>query len=229
MNDKLKSIFIFLLPIFLAFGVSAQDLPVTAWNGDSLDKRPLIFYVSGDGGINRFSTQLCETIKNEGYDVAALNARSYFYSRKTPEQTAFDFGNYLNQIIKGRINQQIVLIGYSFGADIVPFILNRLPNYIHTKVMVSFLMASSGSTDFEIHWSDILGGNSKRKMDVVSEINRLAGDSIVIISAGNDHSLDINKITLHTYTREVLPGGHHFDGDTDEITKVIIKHIQQMR
>ena len=149
-----------------------------------------------------------------------------FYSKKTPEQTTIDFGNYLLQKIKVRTNQQIVLIGYSFGADVVPFILNRLPKNIHDKVIVSFLMASSGSTDFEIHWSDILGGNSKRNRDVVSEINKLNGDRIVIISASDDHVLDINKITLNKYTREVLPGGHHFDGDTDEITKVIIKHVK---
>jgi type IV secretory pathway VirJ component len=60
----------------------------------------------------------------------------------------------------------------------------------------------------------------------VSEINKLNGDRIVIISASDDHVLDINKITLNKYTREVLPGGHHFDGDTDEITKVIIKHVK---
>ena len=87
-------------------------------------------------------------------------------------------------------------------------------------------MASSGSTDFEIYWEDILGGNSKRKMDVVAEINRLSNERIIIISSSDDHTLDINKITLDKYTREVPPGGHHFDGDTDEITRVIIKHIQ---
>jgi type IV secretory pathway VirJ component len=225
MNVKLKPLFLFFLSVLFGPVAFAQDLPVTVWNADTQDK-PLVFYISGDGGMNRFSTELCETINNEGYDVIALNARSYFYSKKTPEQTTIDFGNYLLQKIKVRTNQQIVLIGYSFGADVVPFILNRLPKNIHDKVIVSFLMASSGSTDFEIHWSDILGGNSKRNMDVVSEINKLNGDRIVIISASDDHVLDINKITLNKYTREVLPGGHHFDGDTDEITKVIIKHVK---
>jgi type IV secretory pathway VirJ component len=215
MNVKLKPLFLFFLSILFGSVGFAQDLPVTVWNASTHDK-PLVFYISGDGGMNRFSTELCETINNEGYDVIALNARSYFYSKKTPEQTTIDFSNYLSQKINGRTNQQIVLIGYSFGADVVPFILNRLPKNIHNKVIVSFLMASSGSTDFEIHWSDILGGNSKRNMDVVPEINKLNGD----------HELDINKITLNKYAREVLPGGHHFDGDTDEITKVIIKHVQ---
>lgn len=213
------------MAIFTISVAFAEDLPVTMWDAATHNK-PLIFYISGDGGMNNFSTELCETINNEGYDVIALNARSYFYSKKTPDQTAIDFSNYLNEKIKGRTNQQIVIIGYSFGADVVPFILNRFPDSFRSKITASFIMASSGSTDFEIHWADILGGNSKRKMDVVAEINRLSNERIIIISSSDDHTLDINKITLDKYTREVLPGGHHFDGDTDEITRVIIKHIQ---
>ena len=62
-------------------------------------------------------------------------------------------------------------------------------------------MASSGSTDFEIHWSDIFGGNSKRSMDVVTEINKLAGENIVIINGSDEETLALNKISLKIYSR----------------------------
>ncbi len=62
-------------------------------------------------------------------------------------------------------------------------------------------------------------------MDVVSEINKLTDEKVVIISASDDKTLAVNKITLKRFTREVLPGGHHFDGDTDEIVKVIISNM----
>ena len=117
------------------------------------------------------------------------------------------------------------MIGYSFGADVLPFILTRLPKEFHDKISVSFLMAPSESTDFEIHWSDIFGGNSRRNMDVLTELNKLINDKIVIISASDDGHFPLNKISLKRYTHEVLPGGHHFDGDTDEIIKVIINDI----
>ncbi len=60
-------------------------------------------------------------------------------------------------------NQQIVMIGYSFGADVLPFILNRLAEKLMIRYLCHYLMASSGSTDFEIHWADIFGGNTKTK------------------------------------------------------------------
>lgn len=206
------------------FSGQAQDLPLKEWAANTHDK-PLIFYISGDGGMNNFSTSLCEKLNGKGFDVVALNARSYFYEKKTPDKTASDINSFLDKKLSDRKNQQIVFIGYSFGADVVPFILNRLPKETDDKVLVSFLMASSGSTDFEIHWSDIFGGNTKRSMDVVSEINKLTDEKVVIISASDDKTLAVNRITLKRFTREVLPGGHHFDGDTDEIAKVIISNM----
>jgi type IV secretory pathway VirJ component len=118
-----------------------------------------------------------------------------------------------------------VFIGYSFGADVMPFVLNRLPKNILDVVEVSFIMASSGSTDFEIHWMDMFGSNKKRSMDVVDEINKITNQKIIIINGSDDNNLDINLIHLKKYTLVVLPGGHHFDGDTKEIVEKITKYL----
>lgn len=224
----MKNIFLLTLlfsPFLHSANASAQDFPIKEWASASQDK-PLIFYLSGDGGLNKFSNSLCNGISKKGYEVIELNSKSYFWDKKTPQQTAVDVNNYLVKKISGRKNQQIVMIGYSFGADVLPFILTRLPKDVHDKILASFLMASSGSTDFEIHWADIFGGNSKRDMDVVSEVNKLVDDKIIIISSSDDRHLEANKITLKRYTHEILPGGHHFDGDTDEIVRVILNDMQ---
>ena len=204
--------------------VSAQDFITKEWPSHT-NNTPLIFYISGDGGFNKFSNDLCESLNKKGFDVVALNSKSYFWNKKTPEKTTIDINNYLTNKMTGRKNQQVLLIGYSFGADVLPFILNRLPKNMHEKIVASILMGSSGSTDFEIHWSDIFGSGKKRNMDVATEINKLSNDKIVILSGSDNQELDARKITLKKYTLEILPGGHHFDGDTEEITRVILKHI----
>lgn len=200
------------------------DFATKEWNAVTHEK-PLLFYISGDGGFNKFSTNLCEALNKEDYDVVALNARTYFDDKKTPEQTTIDITNFLSKKLTGRKNQQVAFIGYSFGADVLPFVLNRLPKNFEDKVKTSFFLASSGSTDFEIHWSDIFGGSTKRSMDVASEINTLQNKKIVIMNGSDDRNLDRKKITLNKFTFVELPGGHHFDGDIDEIVKAIIKNI----
>lgn len=225
MNKYVIVLCVLLAPFLTPSPVKSQNLPMKEWVTASHDK-PLIFYISGDGGMNNFSTSLCEEFYKKGFDVFALNARSYFWDKKTPQKTADDVNNFLSQKLSGRKNQQVVLIGYSFGADVLPFILNRLSKNIDDKILVSFLMASSGNTDFEIHWADIFGRGTKRSLDVVSEINKLKDEKIVIISASDDKTLEVNKITLKRFTREVLPGGHHFDGDTGEIVNVILNDLK---
>jgi type IV secretory pathway VirJ component len=222
-----KPVFSMLLFFSLFANISfsaAGSLPVREWAAPSHDK-PILFYISGDGGLNRFSTDLCESLNGKGFDVVALDAKSYFYHKKTPEQAAQDISAYLLKKIAGRKNSQIAFIGYSFGADVLPFILNRLPKNIQDDVVVSFIMGSSGSTDFEIHWLDMFGSNKKRSMDVVDEINRLSNKKIVIISGSDDNNLDINRIDLKKYTLVVLPGGHHFDGDIEEIVENVMKYL----
>lgn len=224
MNRHFKFVAFFVIS-FLFFSFNLPDnLPIQEWSSPSQNK-PLIFYLTGDGGMNSFSTSLCESLNKQGFEVSALNSKSYFWDKKTPDQTAADISKYLTQKLNGRKNQQIVMIGYSFGADVLPFVLNRLPPSLNPKLIVSFIMASSGNTDFEIHWADILGRGNKRSMDVVSEINKINGDKIVILNGSDEHELDLSRITLKKYTHEVIPGGHHFEGNINEIVKVILTDI----
>ncbi|MFS8083680.1 MAG: AcvB/VirJ family lysyl-phosphatidylglycerol hydrolase [Ginsengibacter sp.] len=203
---------------------NAGSLPIKEWTAPSHDK-PLLFYISGDGGLNKFSVGLCQSLNDKGFDVVAIDAKAYFNDKKTPEQTTLDIAGYLSKKLTGRVNRKIALIGYSFGADVLPFVLSRLPKNILDDVEVSFIMASSGSTDFEIHWLDMFGSNKKRNMDVVDEINKIPNQKIVIINGSDDNNLDINRIHLKKYTLVVLPGDHHFDGDTNVIVDKIMKYV----
>lgn len=222
-----KIFFLFLISMTSNFVIGnpakGEDFAIKEWNAPTHEK-PLLFYISGDGGFNKFSTDLCDALNKDNFDVIALNAKTYFDDKKTPEQTTLDITNFLSKKLAGRKNQQVIFIGYSFGADVVPFLLNRLPNNFQYYVKTSFIMASSGSTDFEIHWSDMFGGNTKRSMDVVAEINKLQNKNIVIMDGKGDHNLDKSRITIK-YTYVVLPGGHHFDGDTDEVANELVTHM----
>lgn len=223
MKWKIPLLFYFTLFVVI-FDAGAQNLPVREW-ASPVKSKPLIFYISGDGGMNKFSNSLCGALNAKGFDVIALDAKSYFWEKKTPDQTTRDISGILLSKIAGRQNQQIVFVGYSFGADVLPFVLNRLPATLHNKVGIAFIMASSGSTDFEIHVFDMFGSGKKRSMDVIPEINRLSNYEVVIISSSDDQELNTRQITLKNYHTETLPGGHHFNGDTNEIVSRILKYL----
>ncbi|MBS1656425.1 MAG: virulence factor family protein, partial [Bacteroidetes bacterium] len=132
---------------------------------------------------------------------------------------------YLESKLNGRKNQQFILIGYSFGADVTPFIVNKFAAGIKSKLLSVILMGPSTSTDFEIHWTDILGGNKKRDMDVVAEVNNMGSQPVTIISGSDETSFPYGAIKLKKYSHEVLPGGHHFEGNTKEVVSAILRHM----
>jgi type IV secretory pathway VirJ component len=218
-----KIFFAFVFPLFFIITLAQKSkLPLKEWN-TSVDK-PLVFYISGDGGYTSFSEGVCATINKAGYMVTSLNSKSYFDDKKTPRQTTDDFVNYLNDQFNKRKDRQFLLIGYSFGADITPFVVNLFPDSIKKKLISVILLSPSTSTDFETHVWDKLGLKKKRSMDVVAEVNKLGTMKTAII-LGNDDDFPINSIKLKNYVHELLPGGHHYEGNTDEVAKTIMKYF----
>src|SRR4030095_8505034 len=100
-------------------------------------------------------------------------------------------------------------------ADVIPFIVNKLPDLLKKKLVCVILLSPSTTTDFEIHWSDLLGSNKKRSMDVVAEINRMGNYKTVTLFGSDEHGFPVKSIKLPNYINEKLPGGHHYDGDFD--------------
>lgn len=223
----MKTITLLMLIVVSAFSLFARvptdTLPVKTWPSPAAT--PLVLYISGDGGFNSFTTNLCNNINKSGYAVAAVNSKAYFWDKKTPEKTSADITAYLSSELEGRSNQQLVMIGYSFGADVMPFIVNRLDPEMKKKLVSVVLISPSTSTDFEIHWSDMFGGNAKRSMDVVAEINKMAVPKLASFFGSDEKDFPVNQVDLKNYRNVTLPGGHRFDGKTEELAQSIIKEF----
>ncbi len=213
---------------FAVYSASAQTiepLPVKEWRSESANT--YIFYICGDGGLNNFSIELCNHLNQAGYDISALNAKSYFWEKKTPEESASDIAHYLDKLLHGKNNYKIVMIGYSFGADVMPFIINRLPINIKSKTKGAFMISPTSSTDFEIHLLDIFGVNKKRNMDVVDEINRMKVPRTVLFFGEDETGLPPDK-PVKKDTLIKIPGGHHFDHDSRRLADILIGEIKRM-
>lgn len=220
-----RNLFILLFVSLAGFAAVGQTdtLPTKEWTSPA--QSPLVLYISGDGGFNSFSTTLCAAINKSGYAVTAVNSKIYFWEKRTPEQTCLDISGYLNKIFQGRANQQLVVVGYSFGADVMPFIANRLDSQLKGRLLSVVLISPSTSTDFEIHWSDMFGSNAKRSMDVVSEINKMNVPKVATFFGAEEKDFPVGKVALKNYHNLVLAGGHRFDGQTDELAQSIIKEF----
>ncbi len=212
--------------IFIYTHVFSQviDLPIQIFNAPGAN-RPVLIYISGDGGMNKFSTSLMQDFSSKGYTAVALDARSYFWKKKDPQQAAKDIGSLINQYIGKDTHKECIIMGYSFGADVLPFIFNKLDKELQKKVAQLILLSPSPSTDFEIHVSDMFGFSNKRAVSTISEMNKLPKPFLLVF--GNDEKeFPLDRVTVKNKQVLILPGGHHYDSDTNDLCNRLLQKIQ---
>ena len=203
-----------------------NDFQITEWNSHS--DKPIIFYISGDAGFNTFSKSFGEDLHSYGYDVFALNTKIYFWNQKTPEQTSSDIENYINKQLRGRENQKVILIGYSFGSDVTPFVYNRFSDDLKSKIQKVFIIGPSKSNDFKIHLDEYFGQDTKGSLQVIPEINKMTNVPLMLILSDFEYvNFPYENIKLgNNYKMKHLGGDHHYGGNTKMLADFIVENLK---
>lgn len=215
-----------ILPLIISLGMltyTVSDvLPLKEWKGN---KSTYVFYLSGDGGMNAFSNGLCTELNRHGYTVSALDSKSYFWKKKEPAQASKEIAKKIETEISSGKYSHFVVIGYSFGADVAPFIVNLFPPDIRNKLSGVVLISPSESTDFEIHLLDLLGKKQKEGMNVPEAINRLQVSKTTVILGKTETGFNLKSLTLPNLKTFTLPGGHHYNDDTKALARAILSGL----
>ncbi|RBL88256.1 hypothetical protein DF182_16795 [Chitinophaga flava] len=206
---------------------SVNNLPVQAKAPAPGTTAPLILYITGDGGMKKFSANMIEAFRQHNYPVVALNALKYFWNKKTPQQAAADVAELIRYYQSAwNINNGVVLIGYSMGADVLPFIYNHLPAGIESEVTQIIFLSPSRFTDMEVHISDMLGRSGNKGMNVTAEMNRIANKPVLLVFGSEEKDFNMADLTLQHYKKLVLPGGHNYDEDANGVAGKILSAIR---
>ena len=197
-------------------------LPLQVVAGPVDHSKPMIIYITGDGGWNSFSATISKLLAAKGYPVVALNSKKYFWKKKTAQQTGQAIEKMISDYSKTWNKDKIILLGYSFGADVLPFGYTFLSETSKRMVQKVVLLSPSGKTDFEIHlsYSISLGTDA---LAVVKGINNLLNKPIDLIAGEDEEDFKFSGITNKNCTITKLPGGHHYDGDEERVVGYIIK------
>ena len=217
---------LFALVFSLSNILSAQktNLPLSLYSSSDTTK-PLIFYISGDGGLNKFSNSFMQMLNKHGYAVIGLNAKDYFWTQKKPKEAARAIEAAIDESNKQWKRNNIVLIGYSFGADVAPFMLTNFSSGLASKVSRLILLSPSPKTDFEIHVMQMLGWGKSAGESVPAEINKISKPVIFIIG-DDEKEFPFAQLTIKNKEIIKMPGGHHYDGDVTALSKQIATQIK---
>lgn len=205
---------------------SSPPMPVvevpSAKSGDTVT----LFY-SGDGGWRDLDRTVAGEMAALNYPVVGVDVLRYFWERKTPEQAAADLAATMAYYRKHWGMKSFVLAGYSFGADILPAVYNRLPQQDRDSVVLLVLLAPAKQADFEIHASGWLG-HSAGEQPLAPELVPIAKAKIFCIY-GKEEENETACTDLQNSGADILglPGGHHFDQDYPKLTRRILDVYRQ--
>ncbi|HEX4376122.1 MAG TPA: AcvB/VirJ family lysyl-phosphatidylglycerol hydrolase, partial [Steroidobacteraceae bacterium] len=152
---------------------------------ESCAKGFAIFY-SGDGGWRDLDRSLAGILASKGMSVAGLDMLRYFWKEKKPDEAAPDLARIIRYYGAHWHCSKVVLIGFSFGADVLPFLVTRLPNELRQKVVLLTLLSPERTTAFEVEVDGWLGGQPKAGVPIGPEVKKLEGLKIQCIYGADE-------------------------------------------
>lgn len=218
-----------ILLLFICFAVSIQlsaqsmedKYPITVLNPTGA--KQLLFYFSGDGGINNFSENLCASLAKNNFVVIVFNSRKYFWKQKLPDLMATQVSEII-QYYLGKFNKkEFSLIGYSFGADAAIFLNTRISKNLTPVLKSTILLSPSMATDFTIKFSDLLGiETASGKYKTLPEILKISSNVLCVFGDEEQKEFYNGIASKKNIKRVLLPGSHKYNNDAEKVIATIL-------
>ena len=236
------------LQLIAAFSFSLQadtphsKLPVTTSRGEfsihvytpkADSGRPLLLLLSGEGGWRSFDQKLAGYFQEEGFWVGGIDCLKYFWKAQDDRRAlAEDIRAYAAALARaaGRPeNAPIVLAGFSFGADLAPWVAGGEGWGSRIAGLLMLGPDDVGSLEFRV--LEIMGFEQHDHIFQVSDALASIGKTpVVFIYGGSDHTTSAVSLAKTAPCPKKLvkvpDGDHHFNGKETELRRSIREGVE---
>lgn len=203
------------------------DLPIHEVRANT-PGRSFAVFITGDGGWVDADRGLATELAKHGMSVVALDVRAYLRAEKrTPSTVAADAERIIRYYVDTWKRDDVVLIGYSRGADMMPFVANRIAQDLRDRIALVALLGLSQRASFEFHWTDMIR-ESRRTTDlpVAPELERLRGKRIVCVYGEAEKDSACRGVERALMTPIERSGSHRIhDTDAADLARLIMGEL----
>jgi len=168
--------------------------------------------MSGDGGWAGIDQNIAAALSAKGIFVVGWDSLRYYWTARTPEGLAADTDRMIRYYRAHLDKKRVLLIGYSQGADVLPFAVNRLPAVTKAHVSLMAILGMSEHALFEFHVSSWISDDNSGP-ETLPEVNRITGMPVLCIYGEDEHDSLCPKLDSGKFKIVKVKGGHHFDGN----------------
>jgi len=199
------------------------NIPLLLFENDKLKKDYFIILFPGDGGWRDFTDSLARIISSKGINVIGFNTIPYFDSLRSPGKIAKDVGRVIRNFSHALNKKHVILGGYSFSAEILPFVYNNLDTAYKNKVSEVFMIAPSTEADFKV--SPIYYYSGADSKAVYPELLKTDKKKFLIFCDEQKQSLCKVIESKYKFNTIDLHSGHMFTHIYRKVAETICKNI----
>jgi len=199
-------------------------------------ERPLVLLASGEGGWRKFDVMISGFLSDAGYWVGGMDAMKYFWEAQDDRQAlAADIRLYADALAAAAGKKPVaplLLAGFSFGADLAPWVAGAGGWGDRLKGMVMIGPDETGSLEFRI--LEIMGFSAKDHIFSVAEaLKSAAGVPVVFLHGEKDSSSAAPSLATGAGEPKkitIVPGAnHHYSGREEDLRRALIDGLEWIR
>ncbi|HEX4960053.1 MAG TPA: AcvB/VirJ family lysyl-phosphatidylglycerol hydrolase [Thermoanaerobaculia bacterium] len=200
-----------------------RDLPLAEVAADPPEKNALAVVVSGSGGWTSIDRKVGNQLAARGVPAIGISAATYFWKPRNPDGTGQDLTRILNHYLAAWHKEKVIVVGYSQGADVVPFMVNRLPPPLRAKVALVALIGPDPKAQFHLHPDGWMSGRDPDPdLPVAPEIARLKGLPVLCVLAEKELDSLCPSLDPKAVERFQVPGSHDFQGQAPAMAEKFV-------
>jgi type IV secretory pathway VirJ component len=203
------------------------DLPVIEFPPLASPADYFAIVLSGDGGWAGIDKQIGNELRTAGIPTVGFNSLQYFWKQRTPEEISADLERMIRHYQQAFHRQELILVGYSRGADVLPLMASRLPTATLDRIRLMAFLGLEHETDLEFRLGDWLGTHRAAAYQLLPELEQLQGRPMLCIYGAKEHDSLCPVLPAGLAEIAKLEGGHHFDGDYRSLTRLILDHVRR--
>ncbi|GGY72367.1 virulence protein [Cellvibrio zantedeschiae] len=198
------------------------EVPVTE-SANIQASESLVVLLTGDGGWAEIDKSLAKILADKGIPTVALDSLSYFWKQRTPQETAKDIEDTISHYLDKWNKKRAILIGYSFGADVLPFVANNLTTETQQKISLIALLGMGKTAAFEFRLSSWMNADKNpNRLPILPEFGKMKWANTICIYGVDDDAANCLPTAELGVKIISMPGDHHFDERYDELVQHIL-------
>lgn len=183
-----------------------------------------VIFLTGNGGYRNLAHFVTNYLNSKQVSVLAINTKKYLWKEKKPAQITCDLESLIDRYNDKWELKKVVLIGYSMGAEVIPFVVNCMEDKYKDELSNIILIGPWQKATFKINLLDYFFEVNKGA-DIYSELLKMKTKPACVICDDNKISI-CNKDLEGVIDHYLLAGGHHFGGDYAALSKLIGKRLK---